>query len=187
MGAGEFFFFFLGGGPKRSEGKRGCGFFCSIFSLLSLSLSLFIYISSNRLTLCVSHQSTLGRPVRPAALRTCVGLNCAEGLGFFGFWKEKKRGLRNFRSALFSVVVVDLSFFSLFSSSHLLNLLQDQRAVLEARLGRLPGRTLLGEELADEAPDPPGPAEEEEARGLFWWWWWCCRFFGFHFFKDSGK
>lgn len=30
-----------------------------------------------RLTLCVSHQSTLGRPVRPAQFITCVGLYCA--------------------------------------------------------------------------------------------------------------
>lgn len=28
-------------------------------------------------TLCVSHQSTLGRPVTPAALNTCVGLTSA--------------------------------------------------------------------------------------------------------------
>jgi len=30
-------------------------------------------------SLCVSHQSTLGRPVTPAAFRTCVGLNWSEG------------------------------------------------------------------------------------------------------------
>ena len=53
------------------------------------------------------------------------------------------------------------------SQTHLVNLALDQRAVLEASLGRLPRRSLLGEELADKASDPPRPAKEEEARGLF--------------------
>jgi hypothetical protein len=32
-------------------------------------------------TLWLSHQSTLGRPVTPAALSTCVGLTCKQKLG----------------------------------------------------------------------------------------------------------
>ena len=103
-------------------------------------------------------------PVDVGAAREAGGVEHVRGLELSVVFGAGGRGRGV--SAFFSTSS-STSHSDLFSRSHLLKLLLDERAVLEASLRGLPRGALGGEELADEPADPSRAPEEQEARGLF--------------------